>query len=784
MRPLKLEVEGFTAFKEHLDLDLTSLDLFAITGPTGAGKSSLIDAICYALYGRVPRVASEIKECISLGLNRMYVSLEFLAGQTTYRVFREAKRQGQPNVRLERCLDGEWQALAQGATEVTRRLEAVVGLNYDAFTRSVLLPQGQFQEFLSGSPDKRRDVLQSLLRLDVYKRMQAGANEMASAYKQKAEGIERELNEYLSEATPDNLAKQIENHHLARSENESLTGQIDRWRDAVDQAKAYATLLDAFRKARDERQQTAADLESANAVLAEGDGELRGLADNLEKVEATLALNAYDDELFAALSAASTIAATLETARKRLLEAESQAEAAGAALDSATATARTASATLGGANSELEEMERQHNQALHGNMAAAVQAGLRPGDPCPVCGGKAGRLPAIDAADLDGAKRGWEAARQRQSRAQHDLSTAEATRSAAEATGKAVVERLAQYQSQAGGEESRLDAVMPADTPRTVEAIQTLLHGQKTAREERLTFTRRHEEVKAALNASHTRFSEAREKVGGLQMLLDTQDERLKAATAATSEAHAALKTLAEEQHLDAVAQALASRTDAVTAAQGTLLELSARKEAVQKEIGRLDAIIDKLKDDIDKAEQLRKVLIEVRAGQDVAGDLSQMLMANRFQAFMQSEALHVLAAQGSDRLERLSSGRYRLDISTNGQDFEAIDQWNADDKRSVRTLSGGETFLASMALALALAESLPGLAPDSRVALDAIFLDEGFGSLDPEALDRASEALDSLRDGTRMVCVVTHLPELAQRMPARIVVEKSEAGSRAAIAT
>ena len=79
MRPVRIEIEGFTAFKQPACLDFSDLDLFAITGPTGAGKSSLIDAISYALYGRVPRVNNEVGVCISLGMERMHVMLEFEA---------------------------------------------------------------------------------------------------------------------------------------------------------------------------------------------------------------------------------------------------------------------------------------------------------------------------------------------------------------------------------------------------------------------------------------------------------------------------------------------------------------------------------------------------------------------------------------------------------------------------------------------------------------------------------------------------------------------------------
>jgi exonuclease SbcC len=552
----------------------------------------------------------------------------------------------------------------------------------------------------------------------------------------------------------------------------------------MEQAKAYAACLDGFRKARDERNKTAGELEAANELLSAGGGDVDALRKGLEDLESLLQTNEYDDELFAALTAAATIATALDAARKQQSEAEGQWQRAKAAFAAAEATAVAAAKKLAGSIEAAREAEDAFHTAQHRNLSAAVQAGLKAGDKCPVCGGNVTTLPAIEAADLEGARRDWEASKRSQADAQAELTNAEASRAGAEERTGGAAARLSQVKAQIEAEEGRLAAALPKGSAAGVAALQKQIQEQKAAREELHRLTAQRDQARMALEEAARSMAEAREKVAGLQMLFDSQEAVLKAATAATSEAHAALKARAEADGLEAIAAALAGRSDPVAAAELALRGLNGRMEAVQKEIGRLDGLIDGLKDDIEKADQLRKALVDIKANQELAGDLSQMLMANRFQAFMQSEALRVLAAEGSERLEKLSGGRYRLDISANGQDFEAIDQWNADDKRSVRTLSGGETFLASLALSLALAESLPGLAPDGRVALDAIFLDEGFGSLDPEALDRAAEALDSLRDGTRMVCVVTHLQELAQRMPARIVVEKTESGSRASIAT
>ncbi|MBO0739098.1 MAG: SMC family ATPase, partial [Alphaproteobacteria bacterium] len=93
MRPLKLRLENFASFRgKAVELDFTPLELFAIAGPTGAGKSSLLDGIIFALYGRVPRIGGRgAAEMISLGADRMSITFDFRVGADTYRVTRVAR---------------------------------------------------------------------------------------------------------------------------------------------------------------------------------------------------------------------------------------------------------------------------------------------------------------------------------------------------------------------------------------------------------------------------------------------------------------------------------------------------------------------------------------------------------------------------------------------------------------------------------------------------------------------------------------------------------------------
>src|SRR5437773_12355870 len=108
MRPLSLMIEGFTCFKDRQEpIDFSSLDLFAIAGPTGAGKSSILDAIVFALYGKVPRMGGRgLAELISLGRDRMAVVLDFSVGAQSYRVARRVRRRGATEVQLEQLVNG------------------------------------------------------------------------------------------------------------------------------------------------------------------------------------------------------------------------------------------------------------------------------------------------------------------------------------------------------------------------------------------------------------------------------------------------------------------------------------------------------------------------------------------------------------------------------------------------------------------------------------------------------------------------------------------------------
>jgi exonuclease SbcC len=234
---------------------------------------------------------------------------------------------------------------------------------------------------------------------------------------------------------------------------------------------------------------------------------------------------------------------------------------------------------------------------------------------------------------------------------------------------------------------------------------------------------------------------------------------------------------LLESGFPDLEAEAAGASQDAAAQLERRLRQLETERDQLNRECVEHEQLLKQLDDMIKRSAELREQMEQARAASAVARDLAQALHGDKFIAFIQQEAYHRLAQDGSVHLRTLSSGRYSFGVETD--EFTVLDHWNADESRPVTTLSGGESFLASLALALALAEGLSGLSPArGRTALESLFLDEGFGTLDAETLDIVLQGIENLSNGERLIGIVSHIPELAERLPAQIRVRKAVEGS------
>ncbi|HZD16669.1 MAG TPA: SbcC/MukB-like Walker B domain-containing protein, partial [Actinomycetota bacterium] len=511
--------------------------------------------------------------------------------------------------------------------------------------------------------------------------------------------------------------------------------------------------------------------------------------------------------------------AEAEAALPALAEAR---EAAAGAVAAQVGRAEAATEALATAEAALEE-------ARHANLVAAVRAGVSPGQACPVCGKKIGTLPkAAKAVPLEGAQRALDRAKAEAESARNGLAVAhreEDASAAALAGGKAEATRCRTVAAKLTKEERRLASELgralggklPADPVATLderlarleelasqegdaEAVLADTRDELTAAErERDVLTVRLAEERARLGSlpvagSLDRARSLVEEVGAAPrpttgLMTGKEDAAGLASVAAKASAHLeetavalarAAAELAEGEQVF-VREALERVEGLVPVRATTVTEVVEGASAVRTEAARETATAQdraaRVREQLANAQAIEGQVAEHRTRAQVFDALAKELRQDRLIAFLQLEALQLLAAAGSERLASLSQGRYRLEFEDD--EFSVVDTWNGEERRSARTLSGGETFLASLALALALSEQVRSLAVTEKARLDSLFLDEGFGTLDPESLEVVVEAIEQLGGDGRIVGVITHVQELAIRLPARIEVEKSPRGSR-----
>lgn len=263
---------------------------------------------------------------------------------------------------------------------------------------------------------------------------------------------------------------------------------------------------------------------------------------------------------------------------------------------------------------------------------------------------------------------------------------------------------------------------------------------------------------------------------------LERLDEEIKRFDAGHRAAHLRLT--------DALAAATGLTAPDLPALEGALAEAAAATAAGAEAVARLDerrAALGRLLGDVEdvagqRAEADRRYRIEGRLGAVAAGQNERKLS---FQRFVLGALLDDVVTAANRRLVIMSRGRYRLrrleDAADRrraaGLDLEVLDGYT-DKARSVKTLSGGESFLAALSLALGVVDVVQAYA--GGIAIDTLFIDEGFGSLDPEALDAAIQALLDLQAGGRLIGIISHVTDLRERIDARLEVEAGRDGSTA----
>jgi len=301
VRPLKLRLIGLRSYRSLQEVDFTDVDLMAIIGDTGAGKSSLLEALCVALYGCCTWDARSAKPLIADGATTMQVELTFQSGGRTWRVTRAISRGAYPPAvhRLEGLDDG---SRVDNADPVNREVQRLLGLDFPTFLKAVVLPQGRFQVLLQMSNTDRTPILKSILGLDVLTTVREQALALASRFRLQLNALETQRARLL----PDPEAALGDAHARLTTATRQLA-EFDATREAIEKARAAEVAASARARAAREALER---LSTARVDGAEGTyGELSTLGAKLEleqaKVEANLSeLAGRERELDATLARA------------------------------------------------------------------------------------------------------------------------------------------------------------------------------------------------------------------------------------------------------------------------------------------------------------------------------------------------------------------------------------------------------------------------------------------------------------------------------------------------
>ena len=830
MRPRELTLEGFRSYRSSTTFDWRDRRLVGIVGPIGAGKSSILDAISFALYGKTPNIERDTKSLIHQLCDACHVELRFEVDGQTWRAVRALRRKGQAGHQLE-LLDGdrpdaEVLERVMGERAVNDRVEQLLGMDFRAFCRSVLLAQNRFHEFLRATPGDRDKVLKGVFgydRLDDAQRtaklrLERVVMELDSfgAERTRIDDARTQLEAARgdAEATADLLSRleaaAVEVERLSK-EREAATGERTDAHDRIEELRDVAAGLPG----EDELEVAVTAAENAGAVVAEAQSELD--AATLERTTAEAALADATSRLgdrarfrsFEALvhthesqvSQLGRLTAAAETSAAAVVEAERRAETAAASVETADAHLERAGGEAAAAEEAHETARTRLQEAQHAEMARTLRADLRTGAPCPVCDQpvhampKAGGAPKVAAAERAVAKTATqlEEARLRREQAASALTVAQTSAAAA----GSVIETAAQTSATADAERATAQAALDATRSQLVEwlgevgDIQALFDAREAelsaAEDAAASAKETVQERRDALDRARELATGAAQGLAGLANRLAGSWGRLGRDDAVLPQAEEvraafdALRGTIVAGHDDAVARGEAARLRAAEA-ELALEDLfagigldpgddftSALTGAGMRH-GAASARVTELETTIARAGDLEANILAAEGRRDVADRLAKDLLPSRFLAFLLEEERAELAELGSEHLDQLTGGSYRF---SEDDRFDIVDLNAAGQVRRSDSLSGGETFLASLALALALAE----MVARGGGRLDAFFLDEGFGSLDPEHLDRAMEGIGRLVAGDehRLVVLVSHVAEMREAIEDLVVLGKDD---------
>lgn len=866
MRPIDLTMSAFGPYAGKTDIDFGFLSeggVFLITGDTGAGKSTVFDAISFALYGegsggKEKRMARSFRSDYADAKTETYVRFRFSHKMRTYEITRNPEYERDKVVgkgktkqvarAVFKCEEtGE---VVDGTQAVDEKILSLMGLSRDQFAQTVMIAQGDFLKILNAKSEERKRLFQKIFGTGVFSDLQARLKEMYADIKGKVDAmnslanatfmrIQAEPLEEIKKA-PDalnrmipalsdfiaaekesilSLSKEIEALDETRmkkqaeiAEGRAVNGDFDDMQAREKQLKAHllrkdeivdlqkkakravsamrvqparAVYLNAFKLLKDAQQR--------NETAQKNEEKYRPLLEEIEKKLAE-AQKVYDDNYVSVRTQADALLKTVPVIQK-YKDAEKEAANSKTRLERALADEKRA-----------YDRYQDARSRFYLGQAAILAGTLEEGVPCPVCGSVSHPTPAKSAKtavtqdDLDDAERTYRL--KNQAAREQEKSVAVWT-----AEVKSALDQLSER------------GVSPADTQEAIQNRASDLNAKADQMEKAVKeLALRAEKGRALLSQTVAVFRETASLME--KYTLDTQRSREEFIGALSNEGFEseedflssllepsalgkienAIKTYEDtkiqlESRLDALSAKLTGKTRVNTEAiSEALLSVETLLKEKRQTLSQMDKHLSVNEDALSSltaiskkkaaAEKRWALVTDVYAS--VSGQQSGKMKMS-FETYVQQYYFKQVVSAANKRLTQLTEGMFTLRVKQEasnlraqaGLDLEVLDRstglW-----RDVNTLSGGESFMASLALALGLSDVVQS--SSGGIRLDAMFIDEGFGTLDENALRQALSLLSRLADGKRLIGVISHVPELKERITKRIVIRKKTFGSVASV--
>ena len=886
MKPIRLEICGWGPYKDKETVEFSRLGgqgLFLVTGATGAGKTTLFDAVTYALYGALSgevrdRERNSVRSDFAAQDTPTYVELEMEHRGKKYRIrrnpeyLRPRKKGGKDALAKEKenailyLPDGQ---ILEGVKEVNARLQELLALDYSQFKQISMIAQGEFARLLTAPPKDKTRIFRQIFDTGIYERFtaQLGARtrECHQQVMQQRQTLDEQLHglcpvleqikekmpwqeadaealdrlrellpaEYLQYETIGvelaGLHRQVEKHikHL-RKTHEQQDEELSRRQGELQSRQEENRQIMSYQKTCEEGRN-----------LEEQKTEYQKKENRLQKALAAMGAEAAAMAMKHAREQCCRLQQEEERLRQEILEKQEQQEALlplwelredGAALVEAMRQhEQTADQdiqqekTLRLLESQLEQgredylkleavsrqAQRAYEDALQAQRHAAIGLAardLKPGVPCPVCGSLEHPSPAqtegeiLSAEALEELERIWKL-RQQETEQQHGQVVALQTRTEDARSSLSELREQKQALEQKLAAEEReplqiLKALTFQEAQRRLQSCteqMTALRAQlaekqsrhKTvcteqkqaeAEQERAASAFQEQLSKAGLSSGEE-FEESRMDESGREAL-QKEIQRYQEQVAANMRLQEHLRTVISREELWDNGP-LEQQLEEQRKLRAETFKAIGSWESYQGEIRRIQEL---LKDKQKQIEAGSREYGDLKELENIAsGNNSKKLV---FEQYVLAGYFEEILAAANIRFGKMTGGRYEMHRTQEVGDgrikdnleVEVLDFYTGK-YRSVRTLSGGETFKASLALALGLSDVIQ--AASGGVRVDTLFIDEGFGALDSESLDQACGTLMSLVETDRLIGIISHVSELKERISRQIVVDKCGSGSR-----